>query len=158
MQLTTTLLTTLFSVLAVNASPVPAPEPATDSTSKAVSMMVTSTPQWTITNMQRQCNETDTICTWHFGIDTHTSPATACSFQVKAASAADRTNSYNHVCGPYTVSTGWSGQFGAGNGFTTLAVVQNAEKRIIYPGYTDKQLASGKVVKPDQSYAPANLP
>jgi hypothetical protein len=73
-------------------------------------------------------------------------------------SPASQTDSSGNVCGGYTVGTGWSGQFGAGNGFTTLSVVKNAKKLIIYPSYTDKQLNTGKVVKPDQSYQPQNLP
>ena len=61
-------------------------------------------------------------------------------------------------CGAYTVTSGWSGQFGEGNGFTTLSVVDQAKKLIVWPAYTDKQLAGGKVVKPDQAYAPTKLP
>ncbi|KAJ4172285.1 hypothetical protein NW754_002476 [Fusarium falciforme] len=33
-----------------------------------------------------------------------------------------------------------------------------SKKQIVYPAYTDQQLAGGKVVKPDQAYAPASLP
>lgn len=41
---------------------------------------------------------------------------------------------------------------------TTLAVVNNAAKLIVYPAYTDKQLTNGTVVTPDQSYTPQALP
>ncbi|GKU14751.1 unnamed protein product [Fusarium langsethiae] len=60
-------------------------------------------------------------------------------------------------CGDYTVTSGWSGQFGPGNGFTTFSVV-SSKRQIVWPAYTDKQVQGGKVVKPDQSYTPANLP
>jgi hypothetical protein len=62
------------------------------------------------------------------------------------------------TCGKYTITSNWSGQFGKGKGFTTLAVVDNPTSQIIYPGYKDTQLVNGTVVKPDQSYAPAALP
>lgn len=105
--------------------------------------------------MKRTC--ANGTCTWSFGI-LASGVSTPCTFKVKGAPAT-QTDSTGNVCGPYTVSTGWSDQFGAQNGFTTLAVVNNAKKQIVYPAYTDKQLGvAGKVVKPDQSYAPANLP
>ena len=105
--------------------------------------------------MKRVC--ASGTCTWTFSINNHVAPATACTFKVKG-NPASQTDSNGNVCGGYTVSTGWSGQFGPNNGFTTLAVVNNAKKQIIYPSYTDKQLSTGKVVTPDQSYAPQNLP
>ena len=58
--------------------------------------------------------------------------------------------------GPFTVGSGWSGQFGPGNGFTTFSVVRGG--LIAYPAYRDVQLANGKSVRPDQSYTPQNLP
>lgn len=142
--------TTVFAAAAFSASALAAPAPAAE----VVSQMA-ATSQWTITNMKRTCG--NGVCTWNFGIkaDAVTTP---CTFKVKGAPAT-QTDSSGNVCGAYTVSTGWSDQFGAANGFTTLAVVNNSKKQIIYPSYTDKQLGvAGVVVKPDQSYAPANLP
>lgn len=37
---------------------------------------------------------------------------------------------------------------------TTLAVVNYSANLIVYPGYTDAEVASGAVVTPDKSYAP----
>ena len=105
--------------------------------------------------MKRVCKSG--VCNWSFKIDEHTAPATSCAFKV-TGTPASQTDSSGHVCGGFTVSTGWSGQFGAGKGFTTLSVVDNAKKQIIYPSYTDVQLNPGTVVKPDQSYTPQNLP
>jgi hypothetical protein len=56
------------------------------------------------------------------------------------------------MCGSYTVTSGWSGQFGAGNGFTVLAVKDTTANLIAYPSYTDNQLAGGAVVA-DQAWA-----
>lgn len=115
--------------------------------------------QWTIVNMKRVCNTADTSCTWTFGINQNNgTPQTACKFVVAQADASEAKSSGVRTCGGYSVSSGWSGQFGPGNGFTTLAVVSNAQKLIIYPAYTDKQLDTNKVVTPNQSYTPQNLP
>jgi len=46
-------------------------------------------------------------------------------------------------------------QFGADKGFTAMSIVKG--KQIIYPSYTDAQLSGGKVVAPDQSYAPVSI-
>ncbi|KAI1073799.1 small secreted protein [Whalleya microplaca] len=146
MQFTTTILAAILSATAL-AAPTPAAE---------VKSAMADVPQWTIEGLKRVCDQADTSCTWSFGIDTHLAPTTACSFTV-TGSPASRTGSSGHVCGDYTVSSGWSGQFGEGNGFTTLSVVDFGKKLITWPAYTDKQLANGAVVTPDLSYAPTVL-
>ncbi len=112
--------------------------------------------QWTIQSFQRICNTVPaTQCNWTFTINTNDgSPTTACAFSTFAqgSTPADQAPETGASCGGYTVSSGWSGQFGPGNGFTTLAVVNNAARLIVYPAYTDVQLASGTPVTPDQSY------
>lgn len=144
MQFSQLLLATIFAAPAVLAAPV-----------AGVSMMATSTT-WTIENMKRVCNKADTSCTWTFGINTGSGDATSCTYVVKASDASEA-NGGPSTCGDFTITSGWSGQFGPGNGFTTLSVVDNNTRQIAWPAYTDNQLASGKVVKPDQSYTPANL-
>lgn len=151
MKFTSTLIAAILSTVALAA---PANE-LVERQSGTVSMMVAAAPEWTITSMKRVC--ASGTCTWTFGIDDHVAAVTPCTFKVKG-SPASQTDSSGNVCGGYTIGTGWSGQFGTGNGFTTLSVVNNAKKQIIYPSYTDKQLSTGKVVKPDQSYQPQNLP
>ncbi|KAM0205196.1 hypothetical protein ACHAPA_007806 [Fusarium lateritium] len=121
----------------------------------SVSMMA-ATPQWTIQSLNRVCDKADTTCTWNFKINTGSGAATPCKYVVKAKGAS-KANGGPAKCGTFTITSGWSGQFGANAGFTTVSVVSN-KKQIIYPSYTDKQLAGGKVVKPDQKYAPAALP
>lgn len=146
MQFSQLLLATLMAAPAALAAPAPV---------AGVSMMATGST-WTIDNMKRTCNAADTQCTWTFGIDTGSGTATSCKMVVKATDASEAAGAA--TCGIFSVTSGWSGQFGAGNGFTTLSVVDNNSRQIIWPAYTDKQLDTGKVVKPDQSYTPSNLP
>ncbi|KAI1499951.1 hypothetical protein F5X99DRAFT_388274 [Biscogniauxia marginata] len=141
--------TTIFALLSAAAASLAAP------TSEAKSMTA-AVPQWTIEGIKREVNADDTSATWSFGINTQTEPVTPCSFTV-TGSPASRTDSSGHVCGPYTISTGWDGQFGEGNGFTVLAVVDQGRKLIAWPSYTDKQLEGGNVVTPDQSWAVSNI-
>ncbi|OQD68850.1 hypothetical protein PENDEC_c030G04954 [Penicillium decumbens] len=146
MQITQILLSTaLFASSAVMAAPT------------AAKSMMAAGPEWTIKNMTRTCIPSNTECTWSFGIQPGTTVATACTYGVKATNASQASGG-PISCGAYTITSGWSGQFGEGNGFTTLSVVNDETRQIIWPAYTDKQLADGEVVKPDQSYAPAALP
>ncbi|KAJ5642019.1 hypothetical protein N7490_006019 [Penicillium lividum] len=145
MQFSQLFLATIAAVPAVLAAPV------------ASTSMMAASSTWTIDSMKRVCNAADTSCTWTFGIDTGSGTATSCKFVVKGTTASEL-NGGPATCGDFTVTSGWSGQFGPGNGFTTLAVVDNVSRQIVYPAYTDVQLDTGKVVTPDQSYTPANLP
>lgn len=120
--------------------------------------MATANAEWTLTSFTRTCPN-DLTCSYSFGIDTQTSAITPCSYDISSLSgsptAAD-TNYGNIKCGIFTISSGWSDQFGAGDGFSTLAVTDGTS--IVYPAYTDVQLASGVVVSPDQSYPVQSLP
>ncbi|KAL7930774.1 hypothetical protein V8C35DRAFT_312177 [Trichoderma chlorosporum] len=147
MQITKALLAALFAASTTSAAPTP----------PAKSMMA-AVPEWTITNIQRACNSDDTSCTWTFGVDTHIAAPTPCTFVVKATANASLANGGPVTCGAYTITSGWSGQFGPNNGFTTFAVTDYNNKLIIWPAYTDVQVMAGTVVSPNQSYAPVNLP
>ncbi|KAL4907230.1 hypothetical protein BDW74DRAFT_148768 [Aspergillus multicolor] len=138
-------LTSLALTLGLASTGLAAPSPAK-------SMMVANT-QWTITSLKRVCNAADTKCTWTFGIDTPSKSAD-CTYVVNGSEV----NGGPSNCGDFTITSGWSGQFGADAGFTTLSVVDNVSRQIVWPAYTDKQLDGGEVVKPDQSYTPAALP
>lgn len=118
--------------------------------------VMADSPQWTLQDTKRVCNDEDTSCTWTFGIYPGAGDATPCTYIVEG-SPASQADGGPVTCGGYTVTSGWSDQFGAENGFTTLSVVNEA-RQIIWPAYTDKQVAGGEVVKPDQSYSPAALP
>ncbi|KXX81403.1 hypothetical protein MMYC01_203079 [Madurella mycetomatis] len=129
--------------------------PALESRSEAVSAMA-AVPQWTIKSFTRTCNAEDTSCTVSFGIDTKTSPVIKCSYTVTGAPAS-RASTDGIVCGPYTISSGWSGQFGPEEGFTTWSVVDWNRRLIAWPAYTDRELVNGVAVTPDKSYAPQTL-
>ncbi|KAM0347690.1 hypothetical protein ACHAPU_004705 [Fusarium lateritium] len=120
--------------------------------------MMASSPQWTIRDAKRYCRSDDSICNWKFGIDTGSGTPVVCKYDVKGPGASKKTAAGPGTCGDFTITSGWSGQFGADQGFTTLSVVSNSKRQIIWPAYTDKQLAGAKIVKPDQSYSPASLP
>ncbi|KAH7145591.1 hypothetical protein B0J13DRAFT_553687 [Dactylonectria estremocensis] len=146
---------TAFLALLSATSALAAPAPA-----EATSMMVKA-PQWSLQGLNRKCDTGDKTCTWNFKVSTGTGTGTACKYVVKGTKAtpkASRSNGGPVKCGDFTITSGWSGQFGEGNGFTTLSVVSTSKKQIVWPAYTDKQLAGGKTVKPDQAYAPAALP
>ncbi|KAI9369293.1 hypothetical protein BJX61DRAFT_520169 [Aspergillus egyptiacus] len=140
----------LFAALACSTT-LAAPTPS----GPAKSMMVENT-QWTIEDMKRVCDDADTECTWTFGIDTP-SGSTDCTYVVTGSPASQANGGPEH-CGDYTITSGWSGQFGPEDGFTTLSVVHEESRQIIWPAYRDDQLEGGEVVKPDQSYTPSVLP
>src|SRR4051812_1221727 len=101
MQFTTVFLSALLSAASL-AAPV---EPRAE----AVSMMAQATT-WTITNMKRTLDAADTVATWTFAIN-NGQTTTPCTEVVKG-SPASQTNGGPVTCGPYTVTSGWSGQFG----------------------------------------------
>ena len=116
-------------------------------------------PAWTITDYRRSCDTKDKSCRVYFGIDTHVagSGVTLCYFTLEGAPASQASVD-GITCGPYTVSSAWSGQFGPNNGFTTLSVVNVAKKQIVWPAYTDKEAGKDNVpVTPNKSYVPASL-
>lgn len=113
--------------------------------------------KWTIRCLRRTCNHHDTVCEWYFYIDTGYHDPTECHFHVEGQHAS-QTDTQGHRCGHFTVSSGWSGQFGPGEGFTVLSVVHQAQKLIAWPGYTDKQLEAGETVFPDLEFPVSRLP
>lgn len=150
MQLTTLFLAALATAGTTLAAPTPADK----------SMMATGST-WTMQNFQRTCGPLLKQCTYSYSINTNDGTATtACTYQVNSsdpsATPAAKTTYENVKCGAFMIGSTWSGQFGANQGFQTLSVVKGSQ--IIYPAYTDAQLAAGSVVKPDQSYTPQNLP
>lgn len=102
---------------------------------------------------ERECYKEDTNCWISFGINTNDGSApTMCSYESNGSHAP-----YSQIaCGDYMIGSTWSGQFGPGEGFTTLSVVKDCQ--IIYPAYKDTQLVDWVAGKPDQSYTPMKLP
>ncbi|KAL4803360.1 hypothetical protein BDV18DRAFT_144639 [Aspergillus unguis] len=107
---------------------------------------------WTITSLSRTCDDADTTCTWTFGIDNGVDN-TPCTFDT-TGSPASQADGGPATCGVYTVTSSWSGQYGEDNGFTTLAVVDYDAGLLVWPGYSDADLAGGEVVA-DQTYTPS---
>lgn len=151
MQFSAIFLSTLLHSLAA-ASPIEA---------RNVQSMMATGSAWTIEKMTRNCNAADTACNWSFSVNINDgSVPTAFAYTVNNAGAtpASQSPETGITIGRFTVTSGWSGQFGPGNGFTTLSVVDNPLRLIAYPAYTDVELAGGKTVSPDKSYTPQNLP
>ncbi|KAK4233962.1 hypothetical protein C8A03DRAFT_38291 [Achaetomium macrosporum] len=148
--------TVLLGLAAAAGTAVAAPSNNINARSQTVSAMA-AVPQWTVKSFTRTCNDADTQCTISFGIDTQSgAPATNCSYNV-TGSPASRAATNGIACGPYTISSSWSGQFGDGNGFTTWSVADWSKRLIIWPAYSDRELVNGKAVTPDKSYAPQTL-
>ncbi|KEY71716.1 hypothetical protein S7711_02945 [Stachybotrys chartarum IBT 7711] len=147
MQLTNVFFATLLAATSAVAAPTPAD----------VSMMAAA-PEWIIKDLKRICNSADTQCTWTFAINPQNAKATDCTYVVKGTKASQALAAGPVTCGNYQVTSGWSGQFGPGNGFTTLSVVDTKQRLIVWPAYTDNELAGGKTVSPNKKYAPAALP
>ncbi|KAI9654035.1 MAG: hypothetical protein M1831_005552 [Alyxoria varia] len=135
MQFTTILLAAGLSASSALAAPA------------GVTTNMMATGQWTMENFRRTCGPLGQACTYTYNINSHNGPATPCKYEIRVAKDAARAPYNNIKCGAYTISSGWSGQFGPENGFQTLAVVK--DRQIIYPAYTDKQLAGGKIVAPN---------
>jgi hypothetical protein len=129
--------------------------------------------EWVITGLSRACNAGDTECTWRFGIQTSATANTACEYKTVAAGGRPASKALaggpagtcgippgqpGSVDGVFTVTSGWSDQFGADHAFTTLSVVNNGRREIVYPAYTDAQVAGGRVVSPNLSFPVYVLP
>lgn len=142
-----------LTTFALFASPVLA-APATGAVSAAAAS------EWTLQGVARAVDAADTTATWSFGIYEGSYDAIPCIHVVNATSStpASQANGGPTTCGAYTILSGWSGQFGAGEGFTTISVVDYANKLIAYPSYTDAELGNVTTVTPDRSYPVQSLP
>ncbi|KAI3317023.1 surface protein 1 [Xylariaceae sp. AK1471] len=138
MQLTNTLFA-LFSTSAV-----------------ATTLSTFASTEWTLDSLTRVCDGADASCTWKFGINTNEAGvnATACTYVVKSTptAPASQSNGGPVSCGVFNVTSGWSGQFGPGQGFTVVSVVDYAKKLIVYAGYTDTSVGNGTAVDPNLSF------
>ncbi|KAK4221282.1 hypothetical protein QBC38DRAFT_492362 [Podospora fimiseda] len=147
--------TALLGLLATSPALAAPPSPRS---AEVVSAMA-DTPQWTIGSFKRTCNTQDTWCIYSFTLPNIDDAATGfgCTHIVEGTPAS-RASINGQTCGPYTVSSAWSGQFGEDKGFTTFSIVHYAKRLIVWPAYADWEVKNGTVVVPDKSYAPAVLP
>ncbi|KAI1436494.1 hypothetical protein GGR50DRAFT_650548 [Xylaria sp. CBS 124048] len=148
MQFTTAILATLLSATTISAAPVGASGPVSASPSASAA----ATPTWTFESVRRVCNEADTRCVWTFLINTGYDRA-SCALEITGAPASQASQSTPALCHYFSVTAGWSAQFGADAGFTTLAVKSNSDGSMAWPAYSDAEVAGGQVVTPDKSFA-----
>ncbi|KAK0643145.1 hypothetical protein B0T16DRAFT_354590 [Cercophora newfieldiana] len=115
-------------------------------------------PIWTIENLKRTCDESDTACEWSFIINPNIEyqAPTPCKYTTESLDGMPASMAVQDGmdCGPYHVSSSWSGQFGPDHGFTTLAIVDGEYRLVAFPSYSDEELKDGKVVVPDQGFVP----
>ncbi|KAI0432291.1 surface protein 1 [Xylaria sp. FL1042] len=126
------------------------------SSALAATLSTFASTEWTLESLVRVCDSADDSCTWNFGINTNEEGvnATACAYPVKATTTepASQSNGGPVTCGVFTITSGWSGQFGPDQGFTVISVVDYAKKLIVYAGYTDAQVKNATVVDPNLSF------
>ncbi|KAI0911383.1 surface protein 1 [Ustulina deusta] len=122
----------------------------------AATLSTFASTEWTLESLVRVCDGTDDSCTWTFGINTNEEGVdpTACTYDVGATSTepASQSNGGPVTCGAFTVTSGWSGQFGPDQGFTVISVVDYVNKLIVYAGYTDAMVVNGTTVEPDLKF------
>ncbi|KAI1364521.1 surface protein 1 [Xylaria arbuscula] len=125
-------------------------------TALAATLSTSADAEWTLESLVRVCDSADDACTWAFGINTNEEGVnvTDCSYTVGGTETApaSQSNGGPTECGVFTITSGWSGQFGDGEGFTVLSVVDYDKKLIAYAGYTDKMVTNGTTVDPDLSF------
>lgn len=140
-----------YAKIAAILSAVAGPALAAPTVARDVKNMMATDATWTIQDFLRTCNSDDTTCSYSFAVNTNDgSAATSCAYDVNGAPAS--TAAYNSVaCGDFSI-----GSTHDPSGFQVLSVVRDG--LIVYPGYTDAQLSTGQVVKPDQSYTPQTTP
>lgn len=104
---------------------------------------------WTIRDTSRACAGDYSSCTWSFTIDNNMGDQTGCTFVTYAhdGQGADRASGGPSDCGVYQgITSGWSGQFGDGNGFTTFAAKRYDHNVIGFFSFTDAEVANGQHV------------
>lgn len=119
--------------------------------------------QWTIESLQRRCTlQPRNECVWTFRVNTHAEDVEPTEVRY-IVNGTDDTLPSRAVGGPsdfgiFTVTSTWTDYFGIEDAWTTLSVIDYERGVLVYPAYTDKQLAGGPIVKPDQTYVPEAIP
>ncbi|KAI0555862.1 surface protein 1 [Xylaria curta] len=125
-------------------------------TATAATLSTFASTEWTIQSLSRTIGTGDQSVTWKFGINTNETgvAVTPCTYTVKAVAPAPATQSNGGPvkCGVFNITSGWSGQFGPGQGFTVISVVDYSKKLIVYAGYTDNMVTNNTLVNPDLSF------
>lgn len=139
---------TIFTTLLAAASAVAAPATALTGnslmvayTNQATMFPPANVPDWTIENLKRVCASDDSSCTWDFQINTHVASRTIVKFVVKGPHASQNKAGGPANFGDFTITSGWNPQ-----GFTVLSAVDNKDRLIAFPGYSDAEVQGGKTV------------
>ncbi|KFH41875.1 hypothetical protein ACRE_074000 [Hapsidospora chrysogenum ATCC 11550] len=110
---------------------------------------------WTIQELNRTCDGKDTVCQWHFLVNTHkqgTKPY-RCMFKVEGERASKTPVTVPRPCEVLEVTTGYDEP----GKFTVITPVHRPSSRIIYAGYNDSVLTNGTTVR-DEDWAVEYLP
>ncbi|KAK4464688.1 hypothetical protein QBC42DRAFT_170774 [Cladorrhinum samala] len=108
---------------------------------------------WKVSQFRRLCDPFDTACVFEFAVSTNVASyaPVPCRFTLAAdagrAVAASKNHLEDYACGPYHVSVGWNGQFGEGNGFVTLAVVDFGARMSAWYAWSESKLEGGLVAE-----------
>ncbi|KAI1262279.1 hypothetical protein F5Y18DRAFT_155052 [Xylariaceae sp. FL1019] len=133
----------------------------------AAVMSTFASTEWTLQGLYRVCDSEDTSCTWTFRINTNEAgvDVTPCLYVVyslmngtNSTIPASQADGGPTTCGAFNITSGWSDQFGADQGFTTLSVVDYVNMLIVWAGYTDAIVANEALVSPDLSFPVQMLP
>ncbi|KAJ5109421.1 hypothetical protein N7456_006096 [Penicillium angulare] len=142
MHATQALMATLFAASAVLAAPTPTSTSVSTSTSTS-----TATSDWVIQDLERECTEDETSCTWTFNIfDGDTT--TECTYIVDGPDVGGGPTE----CGDYTITSNYIGD--ADPAWTQMSVIKDGY--LIYPDYKDEDLANPPVA--DFTQAPQPTP
>jgi hypothetical protein len=88
---------------------------------------VADIPPWTIGSFTRTCNAADTSCIVSFTINANLGALpSSCTYNV-TGTPASQTRTQGLHSGPYMIGSSWSGQFGPGNGFTVVPILDWAK-------------------------------
>lgn len=108
-----------------------------------------SAEDWSLEHLIRWCYFDNRLCLWEFSINTGVGTPSFCMHAV-ASTGAKLANEHDGCptdCGDFRVTSGWSGQFGPGEGFTTLSVINTAQAKVAFFSYKDTEVESGAVSK-----------
>lgn len=112
--------------------------------------------EWTIVDFTRDCGAQNATCKVSFSVDRKDgSKPEVCKYEQKGPEGAVAEQKCSDS---FTVASQWSGQFGPGEGFSTLSVIIKNKSLIVWPAYKDSEITPGKAVKPDKSYPVHKLP
>lgn len=121
---------------------------------------------WKIKNFNRKCTNggngndesKDKDCTIRFEIEQPGKSTSKCEYKIDSLRASISNHKCNDNGNEYNIGAQWSDFFGPDKGFTTLSVVDQKNKRIVWPAYSDTELKNGQNFSPDKTYKSQEVP